>query len=79
MSRALLAICCGETSIFCVNVVSKNTKSHGPAHENILFSSRKKCPSSQKRHTIAVISGHDVEWNRVLALSSNRHKFGWAK
>jgi len=57
----------------------RTPKSHGPTHENILFSSCKKCPSSQKRHTIAVISGHDIEWNRVLALSSNRHKFGWAK
>ena len=49
------------------------------AHENILFSSCKKCLSSQKRQTIADISGHGVEWNRALALSSNRHKFGWAK
>ena len=53
----------------------------GQAHENILFSSYKRRPSSQQSQQIAEISGHGEEWNRVhvLALSSNKHKFGWEK
>ena len=48
-------------------------------HEKLLFRSCKKHQRSQQSQYIVFISGNDVDWNRVVALSNNRHKFGWTQ